>query len=505
VHHNVGTKYLIKEIHELARKITEKLDTSDKRKIAFMKQDDIFREKKEKEDRLVKFREGLVVQTKVMLQKYNIIVDKFIEGLVDEFVNRDCNESNINCEFAISIKICERINICYNIMIESTELIKKEYGDKYVNMIKLSPFYKSWIVNYYTTNEAYKQMKLRIDPEYKKEVRKIQLDNTLNELYNSKYVKYAKTTNEYKLYIEHDRSIGDILDVVTNKIERDKRETRIIKNLSKNIGNEFIDIAKTNKQFNTYVEKGGDLSKIVITLKTYVDKHIETEKRKKLINTELEKQGLNELINNESNKIINKYINNKKVLLDETINKVSALELKEKKRIERKKELDTIVIKKFGSNIVSDPIYIKYLNDDTLSLENICADINSIDNMTKNISKEDVRFINTVFIDFKNSTQKTMDLSRNKKETRQYIVYLCNKYEFDFEIHGTMVNIKKKVAEVKKVTEVKKVAEVKKVNITVDKEKNVDEFNYIEKLLKMVNESRKKTDEIMKEYNIIKN
>ena len=110
-----------------------------------------------------------------------------------------------------------------------------------------------------------------------------------------------------------------------------------------------------------------------------------------------------------------------------------------KSELERTDDFDNIIGNDFLNYkqfIINHPIHLKYLNDDTFSLEEFRKEIqNDIDKLGKQIingiSKQDIERINKTFLNFYHGTQKEIKITRNKLETKTYIKYLCEKYNFN--------------------------------------------------------------------------
>ncbi|AYV77241.1 MAG: hypothetical protein Barrevirus22_7 [Barrevirus sp.] len=194
----IKSGYLAFEIHELARKITENLHYNNKRKIAFMEYDSTLKDKKDKEEKLAKLKEILTNETNIMLQKYNIVIDRFVKRLLRAKIDHYCSLDNINFTFNVSMKICEEIDNYCTMFTKMNELIRKNFGEKYVTLVKDLDCYRDWFTTFTDIDLAYEYM----EPILQRHFNNADNDNDtkLNEILRdellTEYIGYTIFTNK---------------------------------------------------------------------------------------------------------------------------------------------------------------------------------------------------------------------------------------------------------------------------------------------------------------------
>ena len=106
------------------------------------------------------------------------------------------------------------------------------------------------------------------------------------------------------------------------------------------------------------------------------------------------------------------------------------------------------------------------------------------------INKTDIQTINKELFNFYKGFNSTMNINRNKHETRQYIFHICDLYGFTYKYEYKNIKIQKKID----------------INIKTRKkiiEKDIKKYR-IDELVNICNESKMMNDKIMEEYKLLK-
>ena len=561
VHHNVGTKYLITEIHELARKITDNLDASDKRKKAFTKQDDMIREKTDREDKIKKLKQTLRSEVAEMLTKYDIIIDSFVEEQITETIRKYCDQ-NILSEFGVTMKICEDIYKYYKKKSTIDSQIVKQYGNDYLTMIIKFPLYKHYIENDKITDaDAFAHLEKMILKQINDTNRKINIDKLLEETYtDEKYIRYAKGLLAYEEFVDDGIGLlGNKFNTIKRKtdelVQKDQRTEKLNKEIDKNIKKKYVKLAKGSVFSKNYIDEDNiKLEKVMENITNYIDEKIAIDKREKLIDKELKKLDIRDICS-ESVKLFNKYVDNdSNVTLDSIVNSIKDIENMEK----RKKIINSFINNKLPNMhhiITNTDEYMKYIRGDDLSLEkfsldmmnkykrkeeldielekngikNICYEsrklfneyvnnyttvlhdtikwIQGNENMqmarmnTQHVPQPDMKMLKEIFERFNRSNSQSIQIIRNKPQTRNYIKTLCDNYGFKFmQNHVKVCHITKQHIIIQQMpTNLPHITKEAKVSPHVVPKSS----DNIIKLINLHKESKQKNDKIMSQYNEI--
>ena len=131
---NIGTKYLISEVRNLANRIVNKLDTDDRYKMAFQKYEE---REKEKIGQYMPIKYDIIQDIILLLQKYDTAVRNYATKLViNKFVDLNHNNSCYLSKTTLCLKICDDIWNHYRKRVILDDMVKKQYG--YNNLIFIS-------------------------------------------------------------------------------------------------------------------------------------------------------------------------------------------------------------------------------------------------------------------------------------------------------------------------------------------------------------------------------
>lgn len=244
VHHNYGTKYLRKDVHRLADKLTKEMPSIDKRRAAFIKQNDLVTQ-------LDDNRNNIIQRKKIITDTINNLVIKY------------------NNEFQVN----DHIDI-----IQAIEV--------YADNISISPFVASTTI--------LEKVKAKIDLIVAMEKRKTEIDNIINSMDKTDRT-IAVRSDIYKQFVTDVTLMGSVNKCI-NKLElhiKATHEMRARKNkmnqwIKKTIDDNYWDYAKNSNIYNKFVEKG-DINEIndiksnlfaIIEIQKQKDQKIENFKRK---------------------------------------------------------------------------------------------------------------------------------------------------------------------------------------------------------------------------------
>jgi hypothetical protein len=549
VHRNLGTKFLISEIHELARKLTKNLDMSDKKRVAFSKFDDLYAEKKRIEEEFKKFKQNIVVHIKDIASKHEIVIDDFMDNLITEFVDNDyshCREENVKIT-----DVWNDVHKCYNKKVFIDTFLREEFGDENLDVVKEYPQYKKTITNIKVSNDAsYTILRNELLKNIKIKNKKKHINHLIKDTYGEEYIVIVTKSSIYNNYL-YDNDI-DVLDdkilinlkniakrVITKEQRTKTRDNKLSSDLSKYLNKREINFTKKSDIYKNFVNNGRGIKKVIEDLVEYVDINKKRCKRNIVITRELKK---NRLTNYICVDLINKYICDDAILLDDIIKLIKQSEEKIvrkkiidryiyenlyfyqelaktdfnyeryiekgdiflenyaeyiKTKIDREKQINKIIdkeLRKYEHLVKNHPDYFNYLNNQELPINKfqrkILDEIDKIGIDTIDaISRPDISTINTILLNFYNNNNNKMYIYRKKWQAMTYIKYICEKYNFvcRYDNKKNTYCITKSVKQ-----------------LYHENEPSVD-FYDITKLIKKFNDSKIKHERIMNEYNKIKN
>lgn len=354
VYHTTGTKYVAKEIHKLAKKITAKLPDNDKRKIAFLKQEakmneikEQSRQRKERYKSLVETVNSLV--TKLDEQKY---LTSEVNAYILELINGHVDDPNIRI-FETSIKILDYVKLridlikrCENRKKRMDAAIESNFEEIYTDKAKERPEYKDYI----DSSGIY--------------------DKQDQEL------RFKQCFNNIKAYVDEIRDIATRKETIDNLIE-----SKIDKN--------DWEKAKRHLNYTRYINKNSDLDKAFTTIKKDIDD--ENLKNKQILDRKAE---IDKIIEKKFQKMYAKMAKDskeyseyvyqkpkKRITLEETINVIVDDITTVQQQKSRKSKLDYWINKNIPVELrseVKNDIYQKFIKN---------GDVDDIEDVKKNIKE----------------------------------------------------------------------------------------------------------------------
>ena len=332
---------------------------------------------------------------------------------------------------------------------------------------------------------AYNEFRKLIDIKIAKITREETINNFLEMSYADNYVDQAKKLRSYREYIDY--NIGN-MSTIKKEIDAivfcDDRKKMLTSLIAKFIAEEHMEKIKKHQLYTNYISNGNDLIKTARAIVNMYNEHHEVGNRQKLIDKKLRSHAI--VVTNKINKIMRYYVNYQIISLDyavELMEKVDIITAREMKlnEIIRNNPLNLNVL------MTNHPKYFRYMYNIKLRLDDFETDIkNDMDSLMKtnilnNIAYDDIKTLNKALLDFHNSDNKNIFMTRNRPETRLYIKYLCDQYDFLYVGEDS--------------------------NCYIWKILNVNSTNssYIQQIMKIQKKSKLANDRIMKSYNNIIN
>lgn len=365
VHRNIGTKYLTRDIQNLANQLTKDLDTTDKRKMLCMKLNDVINAEIEKDNLYEKRKQVIEELVKSLISKAYISVDESLlfdcfSDSVENQINKYAADEDIDV-FKAAMRLYDNIyaNICRQRRIarrikKMDKYLEQVYDECYIDKIKNNAIYKNYVFinNDINVNTVIKNIKDLVNNIKQEEIIKQQKDDRYAEL-----VKYINE-NVPKTY--HNRvfdlvSCRNYIDGINDfeKVKNDimleykrikginSRTRKLDKLLDCQIDKNYLREAKDYKVYTTYIksgtdEKGNEID--VLEALNQIKEKIQKSKIKR--NEEMEKY-----------RIIQKEIEIK-IKEDEKKRKEEEKKraVKEKEKQERKSKLDKILTSRLNSD-----------------------------------------------------------------------------------------------------------------------------------------------------------
>jgi len=456
VHGNVGTKYLISEIEQLAYTLSKDLPDTDKRKIAYTKQKAVKDEVKLQKDKLNDLKLKLKDEVMCSLSKYNIPLTKSVIDNIDILIASHCKDCNINV-FATATRIIDEVNRAYIAGIEKQQrttelddLINKNIDANYIKKAYEIPAYNNYIQNNtykldktFDLNKTFEliqsNIQMQIQKVIDKENRKKQLDKMIHEKIGEKYMSKIQTLSVYENFITDnnyarkygiDETFSAVCSIIQKIIDKDNRKTELHYALRK--GKIRINDAKKYEVYNNYIEKNKDTVDDVVTyIKNEIEAVVRREEFDKIINNKLKSVKKYKCF-----KFYYDYAYGKITLeeairnLDEQI-KVHKLEQECNDRIlDLYRFINKYIRVSYRKEITDSKEYKQYIIDKQISFEEIKNHIlKTYDYALISRMKPDDR-IGKRLLDFYHSSKSMDEFSGYNKNDRKKIRALCNEMNF---------------------------------------------------------------------------
>jgi hypothetical protein len=300
------TKYLRKDIHACAQKITESLPSDDKRKIAYTTQQQKYKTEKDKNDSIVEYKNMVKNTLYKLAAKFDVEINDTSKKIIDDYLKyygyapKLFNEINFD-------EMLIHISAQYNIAVRTTqfqEILLREIDAKYHHELwsgirgynLITDLYKRSIANPQLHLSACQQIKEMLIKQRELAERKEQLNILIAAYLKLKHINqyniYTYQRNYitiYNAYVIDNRGtieecfekIKESIDTANRIIIRQEQLNNLIK---KNFEYKYHTLAYTSVVYNTYITSTDmTAQQCIAELKKLVDAKEEYSKRELLV------------------------------------------------------------------------------------------------------------------------------------------------------------------------------------------------------------------------------
>ena len=281
IHGNIGTKYLISDIENLAHCLYLNLDNADKRKQAYLKQLAIMNDIRAKQDRAKNKIAERTLNVYNLLAETDIDITVEIKQLIDEY----CLTNSTAGKIVNKIKKFHRDKLAESKRkIKLDKLIDEHVPDKYIKLAYKNPAYISYVkTNDLTIDEAYDQIYAVVQEKIDREARKKELDTILKKKIPKKFMQFASCTIAYRNYVElHIETLDETCNLIEKLIKceigKDAREETISK-----LCVDLNICGESQTMYQKFIDNGGDINSTMAKIKSSIEKQIKVTKLNKLL------------------------------------------------------------------------------------------------------------------------------------------------------------------------------------------------------------------------------
>ncbi len=334
------------------------------------------------------------------------------------------------------------------------DLIKSRFDEKFINIVQSYKEYNGYINN---SNPslifAFKYISEQLQKIIDKENRKKQMDKLIDNTFSKKYRIMAKRDTYYGNFIENNSGTSGSLEINFSKIEakinnliaKNKRETKLKRQLSKTIKEEYMDIAIESSYYKKYIQNGkeDDFNNTIKLICDLVNEKMKQDFRHDKLNKILNRYGIdiNTIVKIDEYK---KYIRGI-ITLKDVIDQVNKMKLEELKQ----EYINNYIQNKMSQNniyFIKSIHYNKYMKDSDITLKEFNNFINfNIVRKEKLLEQFYVHPNDVVTIDnILANVQTQITIRRNSLDTQKYIEEECKYHGLDYKlINGNIMQITK--------------------------------------------------------------
>lgn len=220
IKNNMITKHLVKEVHELARKLFKNLDLTNTKLIAFNKCEKEITTKLEYSHQKELYEQNIKNNVIELLSKYDINkIDIIVNKLIDYFIKLRCTDFFASSESSLCVQICDDVHKCYQMKILLDNTIINQFGEEYMSYAQKHSEYFSYICGKCDSKCIIDKLHEIINKE-KRNQRQHNIDELLKDNLNKDDIKYAKNLGVYGMYIHFgDGTLETIFNEIKNEIK----------------------------------------------------------------------------------------------------------------------------------------------------------------------------------------------------------------------------------------------------------------------------------------------
>ena len=280
--HFSGQKYLLSDVLELSRKLTEELTDRSAKKKVYLKQREVMDNIIKKREELINYKNNIKQLVVDIISKYNIELNDKINYQMRKLIDADTETINLP-EFAIAVKICDEL-IPFDKMLKRNKLIdsliSKTFGENYIGKVNKIKEYCDYIKDEsITIDNAFEGCKNVIEGEINYNKRKNEMDNLITTTFCKKYFRSAALHRNYSLYVDKaegtlEENFSRINTTINNLKIKDARKRKIDKLINKTIPSNKLNLATNNTAYKNYIGKGGNIDNVMNNILDFTQNNI---------------------------------------------------------------------------------------------------------------------------------------------------------------------------------------------------------------------------------------